>query len=88
MSYKCTLPVPVLCYIENMPPCFAALIQILAPSDEAFEKLARALGAGHKLSKEQLFNLPELKEILQYHIVPGRYTTGVGMCRGCNEIRH
>ena len=52
----------------------------MAPSDEAFDKLARALGAGHKLSKEQLFRLPELKDILQYHIIPGRYTTGASVC--------
>eukprot|EP00798_Chlamydomonas_sp_ICE-L_P030316 gene30314-35309_t len=49
---------------------------ILAPDDNAFDKLLRALGGGRLLSKEQFFKLPELKEILQMHIAPGRYTTG------------
>ena len=53
------------------------LPQILAPTNEAFDALARALNGGKKMAKEKLFQLPELKDILQYHIVPGRYTTGM-----------
>jgi uncharacterized surface protein with fasciclin (FAS1) repeats len=52
------------------------LIQILAPNDDAFTSFLRALGGGRKLPKEDLYKLPELKDILQYHIIPGRYLTG------------
>jgi hypothetical protein len=53
-------------------------MQILAPSDAAFDLLLRALGGGRKLPMEQFFKLPELQDILQMHIVPGAYRTGRG----------
>ena len=49
---------------------------MLAPNDDAFDTLLRALGGVRKLPKEQFFRLPELKDILLYHILPGRYRTG------------
>ncbi|KAG1674606.1 hypothetical protein FOA52_001855 [Chlamydomonas sp. UWO 241] len=49
---------------------------ILAPNDDAFIALRVALGGGTPLPKDQFFALPELKEILQYHILPGKVTTG------------
>ncbi|GFH16772.1 FAS1 domain-containing protein, partial [Haematococcus lacustris] len=33
------------------------------------------LGGGRRLTKERLLALPELKDILSYHIIPGRYLT-------------
>lgn len=51
--------------------------QILAPTDDAFETLLRQLGGGgRRLPLDLFFQLPELPDILQYHVVPGLYTTG------------
>ncbi len=48
----------------------------MAPTDEAFTTLLRQLGGGRRLPKERLFELPELPQILLYHILPGRFLTG------------
>ncbi|PNH12677.1 hypothetical protein TSOC_000376, partial [Tetrabaena socialis] len=49
---------------------------LLAPTDAAFEQLLRQLGNGRKLPVEKLYRLPELPDILQYHILPGLYASG------------
>jgi hypothetical protein len=79
MFYEVMLsPAPFHILQCDVLPC--PIQQILAPSNEAFDTLLRALGGGKKLPKEQLYKLPELKEILQYHIIPGHFTTGAHMC--------
>jgi uncharacterized surface protein with fasciclin (FAS1) repeats len=56
-------------------PCSAPL-QILAPTDDAFDAMLLNLGGGQqKLPLDQLLRLPQLRNILQYHIVPGEYTS-------------
>lgn len=55
--------------------CILFLLQILAPSNEAFDELLATLGGANKLPKSTLFRLPELKSILTYHIIPGAYST-------------
>ncbi|KAF5840958.1 hypothetical protein DUNSADRAFT_14982 [Dunaliella salina] len=49
---------------------------VLAPTDEAFDILLLQLGGGRPLPKSTLLALPELKDILQYHVLPGMYATG------------
>jgi hypothetical protein len=34
------------------------------------------LGNGRPVPREALFRLPELQNIIMYHIAPGRYSTG------------
>jgi uncharacterized surface protein with fasciclin (FAS1) repeats len=54
----------------------AALLQLLAPTDDAFDAMLLNLGGGQqKLPLDQLLRLPQLKNILLYHIVPGEYTS-------------
>jgi uncharacterized surface protein with fasciclin (FAS1) repeats len=51
-------------------------MQILAPTDEAFDKLLTTLGgANGPLPLDALLRQPSLKDILLYHIIPGRYTS-------------
>lgn len=51
--------------------------QILAPTDDAFDKLLVTLGgANGRLPLDALLRQPALKDILLYHIVPGRYSSG------------
>lgn len=52
------------------------ILQILAPTDAAFDTLLTQLGNGRKLDKSVLLGLPELPDILSYHVLDGRYTTG------------
>ncbi|EFJ47213.1 hypothetical protein VOLCADRAFT_105189 [Volvox carteri f. nagariensis] len=49
--------------------------QVMAPTDESFEVLLRQLGNGRRLPIETFYRLPELPDILQYHVIPGMYTT-------------
>lgn len=50
--------------------------QVLAPTDEAFDNLLTLLGgANGKLTLDGLLKQPTLKDILMYHIIPGRYTS-------------
>lgn len=49
---------------------------MLAPTDEAFDTLLRQLGGGRPLPKAALLGLPELADILQYHVLPGAYASG------------
>ncbi len=62
-----------------MPCVLASLLQVLAPSDDAFDNLlttlGRAGGANGKLSLDALLRRPELKDILLYHIIPGRFNS-------------
>lgn len=58
--------------------------QLLAPTDDAFDALLTNLGGGQgKLPLDALLRLPTLKDILLYHIVPGRYTSGAFACDWC-----
>jgi uncharacterized surface protein with fasciclin (FAS1) repeats len=51
-------------------------LQVLAPTDEAFDNLLTLLGgANGKLTLDGLLRQPTLKDILLYHIIPGRYTS-------------
>ena len=50
-------------------------LQLLAPSDAAFEELQGQLGGGRVLPLALLLQLPELDDIIKYHIVPGRFST-------------
>lgn len=50
--------------------------QILAPNDDAFDSLLRSLGGGKRLPLDQFYALPELRDILKYHVLPGYYTSG------------
>lgn len=52
------------------------LLQVLAPSDQAFDNLLTMLGGGQKLPIDALLKLQQLKDIVMYHIVPGEYTSG------------
>jgi uncharacterized surface protein with fasciclin (FAS1) repeats len=52
------------------------VLQILAPTDDAFDVLLTTMGNGRMLPREALFRLPQLRDIVMYHIIPGRYTTG------------
>jgi hypothetical protein len=52
---------------------------VLAPTNEAFEQLLANLagpGAKKKMSVDDLLKLPEAKNILTYHVLPGNYSTG------------
>jgi hypothetical protein len=51
-------------------------LQIFAPTDAAIDALLVTLGNGRPVPREALFRLPELQNIIMYHIVPGRYSTG------------
>lgn len=57
--------------------CFVSVVQVLAPTDKAFKELrTRLAGPGRNpLSEEDILELPELKHILLYHIVPGEWTS-------------
>jgi len=49
---------------------------VLAPDDAAFDALLATLGSnGRKLPREALLRRPELRSILEYHVVPGLYPT-------------
>uniref|UniRef100_A0A383WQB5 FAS1 domain-containing protein n=1 Tax=Tetradesmus obliquus TaxID=3088 RepID=A0A383WQB5_TETOB len=49
---------------------------IFAPNDDAFDAMLLNLGGGQrKLPLDQLLRLPQLNNILMYHIVPGQYTS-------------
>jgi uncharacterized surface protein with fasciclin (FAS1) repeats len=51
-------------------------LQLLAPTDEAFVKLLTTLGrANGPLPLDALLRQPSLKDILLYHIIPGRYSS-------------
>ena len=52
---------------------------LLAPTNEAFESLLANLagpGSKKKLAVADLLKLPEAKNILTYHVLPGNYSTG------------
>jgi uncharacterized surface protein with fasciclin (FAS1) repeats len=52
------------------------LVQVLAPTDEAFDWLLVTLGgANGSLPLDALLKQPSLKDILLYHIIPGRYSS-------------
>lgn len=73
MSHLPLLTHPLL----NLCPCTGLpCVQVLAPTDEAFDALLRNLGGGRRLPLDQLLALPELPDILAYHIIPGRYLSG------------
>jgi uncharacterized surface protein with fasciclin (FAS1) repeats len=64
-----------------VPPCVTAVrscLQLLAPTDAAFEQLLVNLGAasGQPLPLDALLAQPTLMDILMYHIIPGRYSSG------------
>jgi hypothetical protein len=49
---------------------------IFAPDDDAFNALLLSLGTnGRRLPREALLRRPELRSILEYHVVPGLYAT-------------
>jgi hypothetical protein len=50
---------------------------IFAPDDDAFNALLTTLGGntGRRLPREALLRRPELRSILEYHVVPGLYAT-------------
>jgi uncharacterized surface protein with fasciclin (FAS1) repeats len=51
------------------------VVQILAPTDSAFDALLVNLGGAQgRLPLDALLRLPQLKDILLYHIIPGEYT--------------
>lgn len=55
--------------------------QILAPTNDAFAALLTNLagpGSKKKLAIDDLLKLPEAKNILTYHVLPGNYSTGEG----------
>jgi uncharacterized surface protein with fasciclin (FAS1) repeats len=54
----------------NRPP------QILAPTDAAFDQLLVQMGGGARLPESALLARPELVSILQYHVLPGLFTSG------------
>jgi uncharacterized surface protein with fasciclin (FAS1) repeats len=63
-------------------PIPLTLVQLLAPTDEAFDKLLttlgkqqRAVGSNGPLSLDAFLREPSLKDILLYHIIPGRYSS-------------
>ena len=61
-----------------LPPSRTRL-QLLAPTNEAFETLLANLagpGAKRKLTVADFLKLPEAKNILTYHVLPGNYSTG------------
>lgn len=45
---------------------------IFAPNDDAFGDAARALG----VTKMELLNLPNLPDILKYHVISGKVKSG------------
>lgn len=52
-------------------------LQLLAPTDAAFDQLLTNLGgANGPLPLDALLAQPTLRDILLYHIIPGRYTSG------------
>jgi uncharacterized surface protein with fasciclin (FAS1) repeats len=52
-------------------------LQLLAPTDDAFDQLLTNLGgANGPLPLDALLAQPTLRDILLYHIIPGRYTSG------------
>jgi len=56
---------------------------ILAPTDDAFDQLLTQMGGGSKLPESALLARPELVSILQYHVLPGLYTSSeLGCCWG------
>lgn len=52
-------------------------LQILAPTDEAFENIRGQIAGPGKdpVSMEYLLELPELRDIILYHILPGAWTS-------------
>eukprot|EP00983_Pelagomonas_calceolata_P052736 1142980-Pelagomonas_calceolata.AAC.3 len=61
---------------------------VLAPTDEAFDILLLQLGGGRPLPKSTLLALPELKDILQYHVLPGMYATASSSMRLTDLMGH
>ena len=58
--------------------------QVFAPSDEAFEALRLSLsGFGQQpFTRQQVLELPEMLDIMKYHIVGGAYTSGAAPSGG------
>ncbi|GMH37164.1 hypothetical protein BSKO_05037 [Bryopsis sp. KO-2023] len=56
---------------------FLDALKIFAPNDEAFEALRLSLsGFGQQqLTRQQVLELPEMVDILKYHIIGGAYTS-------------
>jgi uncharacterized surface protein with fasciclin (FAS1) repeats len=55
---------------------FVSFMQLLAPTDDAFDRLLVTLGgANGPLPLDAFLRQPTLKDILLYHIIPGRYTS-------------
>ncbi|GMH33014.1 hypothetical protein BSKO_00848 [Bryopsis sp. KO-2023] len=48
---------------------------ILAPDDDAMLSAIRQIGGEHEFGVEEFLGLPELKDIIMYHIIPGRWTS-------------
>lgn len=73
-----TTPAGLLCHLRPAFPC-AVCPQLLAPTDDAFDQLLTNLGgANGPLPLDALLAQPTLRDILLYHIIPGRYTSGEG----------
>lgn len=53
------------------------MLQLLAPTDAAFDAFrAQIAGAGNPpLSWDEMLDMPELKPIMLYHIIPGEWTS-------------
>ena len=79
-----TRPVVLEAWTEVVPPTLQAGLDtvltgegpftVFAPNDDAFADAARAL----KITKIDLLNLPNLGDILKYHVIAGK----VGAPRG------
>lgn len=65
-------------WASNNAAPLVLLLQVLAPTDAAFDQLLTNLGgaSGQPLPLDALLAQPTLKDILLYHIIPGRYTSG------------
>lgn len=51
--------------------------QVLAPSSAALKEFFATWGPAKGLNKEQIFALPQFKEVMESHIIPGAWMTGM-----------
>ena len=49
----------------------------MAPDDNAMLEAIQKIGGTHDLGVEEFLGLPELKDFIMYHIIPGRWTSGM-----------
>lgn len=73
-------------HLANLLVNFAPLLQLLAPTDEAFDKLLVKLGgANGPLPLDVLLRQPTLTDILLYHIIPRRYSSSKCHWQCCSQ---